>query len=45
VIKVAHGLEIKVFAVSVETPEELNLLSGLGLDGVQGYGVGRPEER
>lgn len=45
VIKVAHGLEIKVFAVSVETDEELNLLSGLGLDGVQGYGVGRPEEK
>jgi EAL domain-containing protein (putative c-di-GMP-specific phosphodiesterase class I) len=45
VIKVAHGLEIKVFAVSVETVEELNLLSGLGLDGVQGYGVGRPEEK
>lgn len=45
VIKVAHGLEIKVFAVSVETDTELNLLSSLGLDGVQGYGVGRPEER
>ncbi|MEZ0237879.1 MAG: EAL domain-containing protein [Methylophilaceae bacterium] len=45
VIKVAHGLEIKVFAVSVETQEELNLLSSLGLDGVQGYGVGRPEAR
>lgn len=45
VIKVAHGLEIKVFAVSVESDAELNLLSNLGLDGVQGYGVGRPEER
>lgn len=45
IIKVAHGLEVKVFAVSVETDAELNLLSGLGLDGVQGYGVGRPEEK
>lgn len=44
VVKVAHGLEIEVFAVSVETSEELNLLTALGLDGVQGYGVGRPEE-
>jgi EAL domain-containing protein (putative c-di-GMP-specific phosphodiesterase class I) len=31
--------------VSVETDEELNLLGNLGVDGVQGYGVGRPEER
>jgi EAL domain-containing protein (putative c-di-GMP-specific phosphodiesterase class I) len=45
VIKVAHSLEIKVFVVSVETDEELNLLASLGVDGVQGYGVGRPEER
>lgn len=45
IIKVAHGLEVKVYAVSVETEAELNLLSNLGLDGVQGYGVGRPEER
>jgi diguanylate cyclase (GGDEF)-like protein len=45
VIKVAHSLEIKVYVVSVETDEELNLLSNLGVDGVQGYGVGRPEER
>lgn len=45
VVKVAHSLEIKVFAVSVETNEELNILTALGLDGVQGFGVGRPEER
>lgn len=45
VIKVAHSLEIKVYVVSVETDEELNLLGNLGVDGVQGYGVGRPEER
>lgn len=44
VIKVAHGLDVKVFAVSVETEAERNLLVGLGLDGLQGYGVGRPED-
>jgi diguanylate cyclase (GGDEF)-like protein len=44
VIKVAHGLDIKVFAVSVETEAEWDLLVGLGLDGLQGYGVGRPED-
>ena len=44
VIKVAHGLDVKVFAVSVETDAEWNLLVGLGLDGLQGYGVGRPED-
>jgi diguanylate cyclase (GGDEF)-like protein len=45
VIKVAHGLEVKVYAVSVEDKEEWDLLVGLGLDGVQGYGVGKPEAR
>lgn len=44
VIKVAHGLDVKVYAVSVENDEEWNLLTSLGVDGVQGYGVGRPEE-
>lgn len=44
VIKVAHGLDVKVFAVSVETEAERNLLVGLGLDGLQGYGEGRPED-
>jgi diguanylate cyclase (GGDEF)-like protein len=43
VIQVAHGLEIKVYAVSVETEAELALLARMGLDGVQGYGIGRPE--
>jgi EAL domain-containing protein (putative c-di-GMP-specific phosphodiesterase class I) len=42
-VKVAHGLDVKVYAVSVETEEEMQLLLGLGLDGLQGYGVGRPE--
>lgn len=44
VIKVAHSLDVKVYAVSVETDAEWNLLAGLGVDGVQGYGVGRPAD-
>lgn len=44
VTKVAHGLDVKVYAVSVENDEEWNLLVGLRLDGVQGYGVGRPAD-
>jgi len=43
VIKVAHGLEVKVFAVSVETEAEWNMLANMGIDGVQGYGVGMPD--
>jgi diguanylate cyclase (GGDEF)-like protein len=44
VTKVAHGLDVKVYAVSVENDEEWNLLVSLRLDGVQGYGVGRPAD-
>lgn len=44
VTKVAHGLDVKVYAVSVENEAEWNLLAGLRLDGVQGYGVGRPAD-
>jgi len=43
VIKVAHGLEVKVYAVSVETEAEWNMLANMGIDGVQGYGVGMPD--
>jgi len=43
VTKVAHGLDIKVYAVSVETEAEWSLLTSLRLDGVQGFGVGRPQ--
>lgn len=42
VTKVAHGLDVKVFAVSVESDAERNLLADLRLDGVQGYAIGRP---
>lgn len=43
VIKIAHGLDFEVIAESVETEEEWATLSGLRLDGVQGYGVAKPE--
>jgi len=39
---VAHGLDVKVFAVSVENDAERSLLADLRLDGVQGYAIGRP---
>jgi len=41
--EIAHGLDIKVIAESVETEEIWNKLSGLNLDGGQGYFLGRPE--
>ncbi|MDP1708670.1 MAG: EAL domain-containing protein [Gammaproteobacteria bacterium] len=44
VIKIAHGLDFEVIAESVETEEEWLTLSALRLDGVQGYGVAKPEQ-
>ena len=44
VTKIAHGLDLKVIAESVETEEEWGALGTLRLDGVQGYGVGKPED-
>ena len=41
--EIAHGLDIKVIAESVETEEIWNKLGGLNLDGGQGYYLGRPE--
>ena len=45
IIKIAHGLDIQVIAESVESQEEWDTLATLRVDGVQGYGVGRPETR
>jgi len=42
-VSIAHGLGILVIADSVETDAELEMLKTLRFDGVQGYGVGRPE--
>ena len=44
VAQVAHGLDIKVYGVSVEDADQWKLLVDLHLDGVLGYGVGRPED-
>jgi len=44
VAQVAHGLDIKVYGVAVEDADQWKLLVDLHLDGVLGYGVGRPED-
>lgn len=41
-INIAHGLDIAVIAEAVETAEEAAILSELGIDGLQGYGIGAP---
>lgn len=43
-VKFAHGHGIYVIAESVETREEWDMLKSLRVDGVKGYGVGKPEE-
>lgn len=40
--QIAHGLDIKVIAESVETEEEWETLKGLRVDGAQGYFIGEP---
>lgn len=40
--KVAHSLDITVIAEVVENDEQLRVLRELGVDGVQGFGIGRP---
>jgi len=44
VVNIAHSLDIKVYAVSVEGEEEWKLMGELGFDGVLGYAVGLPSE-
>ncbi len=41
-IDLAHALDVPVIAEGVETPEERQLLSTLGCDGVQGWCVAMP---
>jgi diguanylate cyclase (GGDEF)-like protein len=43
VAKIAHGLDLSVVAESVETDAEWLTLHALGVNAVQGYGVGMPE--
>lgn len=40
---VAHGVGMQVIAEHVETAEELTILQALGVDGIQGYFIGRPQ--
>lgn len=40
---IAHGVGMQVIAEHVETAEELATLQALGVDGVQGYFIGRPQ--
>lgn len=41
--KIAHGLDVRVIAESIESEEQWDLLSTLNIDGAQGYFIGRPE--
>ncbi len=45
IITMAHGLELGVIAEGVETDEQLQCLTDLGCDQVQGYLTGRPLEK
>jgi diguanylate cyclase (GGDEF)-like protein/PAS domain S-box-containing protein len=42
IITMAHGLDLRVIAEGVETTEQLQLLSDLGCDQIQGYFTGWP---
>ena len=42
VIKIAHGLDMVVVAESVEDERAAEVLAGLGIDGLQGYGISAP---
>lgn len=43
-VKIAHSLDIYVIAEAVEGEEEYQILKELGVDGAQGYFVGKPTE-
>jgi len=42
-VDTAHSLDIKVIAEAVETQAELEVVSALNVDGIQGYLTGKPE--
>lgn len=43
-VTIAHNLDIKVFALSIESEEEFKTMRSLGIDGYQGYFLGGPVE-
>jgi diguanylate cyclase (GGDEF)-like protein len=44
IVALAHGLNLRVVAEGVETPEQLELLGQLGCDAAQGFLFARPSE-
>jgi EAL domain-containing protein (putative c-di-GMP-specific phosphodiesterase class I) len=42
VVKLAHGLGLRVIAIGVESERAANHLAGIGCDEIQGYFVGHP---
>ena len=44
ILKMAHASRAQVIAEGIELPEELAVLSEMGVDLVQGYLIGRPQE-
>lgn len=42
VVRIAHGLDMAVVAESVESPEAAELLTRLGVDGLQGHAIRPP---
>ncbi|EHY79677.1 EAL/GGDEF domain-containing protein [Stutzerimonas stutzeri ATCC 14405 = CCUG 16156] len=45
ILKIARASQAQVIAEGIELPEELNVLADMGVDLVQGYLLGRPEEK
>ncbi|MGL4994615.1 MAG: EAL domain-containing protein [Deefgea sp.] len=43
IVKIAHGLDLQVYAKSVETSAEQVMLASLRVDGAQGFGIGGTE--
>lgn len=43
IVKIAHGLDLQVYAKSVETGAEQAMLASLRVDGAQGFGIGGTE--
>jgi len=42
-VQIAHGQSVQIIAVGVESEEEWDTLTSLGLDGAMGYYLGRPK--